>query len=161
MEPEITAQEMCKEMVEHDHKEARRLSLLKRHNLKFLIRLKARKNEKDFVAGHREIVGSSICRHLANQSGLKVITRSRKDLDLTNQNDVGEFKKEKIDEVILAAKVEVSMLTVFIPQFIFENLQIQNNIIHLSHINNVQSTLLGSSCIYPKFAKQPMTGMLY
>lgn len=107
------------------------------------------------------MVGSSICRYLANQSGLKVITRSRKDLDLTNQNDVGEFlKKEKIDEVILAAaKVGgIYANSVYPAQFIYENLQIQNNIIHLSHLNNVQKLLfLGSSCIYPKFAKQPMT----
>ena len=115
---------------------------------------------KIFVAGHNGMVGSAICRQLRQQSGVEIITRTRKELDLCEQSAIQEFmKSEKPDEVILAAaKVGgIHANNTFPAEFIYENLQIQNNIIHTSHINNVQKLLfLGSSCIYPRQVQQPM-----
>ncbi|MDC0093722.1 GDP-L-fucose synthase [Alphaproteobacteria bacterium] len=117
--------------------------------------------KKIFVAGHMGMVGSAICRKLADQSKVHVITRSRKQLDLCNQNAVKEFmKSQKPDEVILAAaKVGgVHANNTYPADFIYQNLQIQNNVIHFAHMNNVQKLLfLGSSCIYPISKKQPMS----
>ena len=113
-----------------------------------------------FVAGHTGMVRSAICRQLQQQSGVKIITSTRKELDLCNQSAVQEFmKSEKPDEVILAAaKVGgIYANNTYPAEFIYENLQIQNNIIHASHVNDVQKLLfLGSSCIYPRLAQQPM-----
>ena len=115
---------------------------------------------KIFVAGHNGMVGSAICRQLRQQSGVEIITRTRKELDLCDQSAIQEFiKSEKPDEVILAAaKVGgIHANNTYPAEFIYENLQIQNNIIHTSHINNVQKLLfLGSSCIYPRQVQQPM-----
>ena len=116
--------------------------------------------KKIFVAGHNGMVGSAICRQLQQQSDVKIITSNRKELDLCNQSAVQEFmKSEKLDEVILAAaKVGgIYANNTYPAEFIYENLQIQNNIIHASHVNDVQKLLfLGSSCIYPRQAQQPM-----
>ena len=116
--------------------------------------------KKVFVAGHNGMVGSAICRQLRQQSGVEIITRTRKELDLCEQSAIQEFmKSEKPDEVILAAaKVGgIHANNTYPAEFIYENLQIQNNIIHTSHINNVQKLLfLGSSCIYPRQVPQPM-----
>ena len=116
--------------------------------------------KKIFVAGHNGMVGSAICRQLRQQSGVEIITRTRKELDLCEQSAIQEFmKSEKPDEVILAAaKVGgIHANNTYPAEFIYENLQIQNNIIHTSHINNVQKLLfLGSSCIYPRQVQQPM-----
>ena len=116
--------------------------------------------KKIFVAGHSGMVGSAICRQLRQQSGVEIITRTRKELDLCEQSAIQEFmKSEKPDEVILAAaKVGgIHANNTYPAEFIYENLQIQNNIIHTSHINNVQKLLfLGSSCIYPRQVQQPM-----
>ena len=115
---------------------------------------------KIFVAGHNGMVGSAICRQLKKQSDVEIITRTRKELDLCDQSAIQEFmRSEKPDEVILAAaKVGGIHANNTLPaEFIYENLQIQNNIIHTSHINNVQKLLfLGSSCIYPRQVQQPM-----
>ena len=115
---------------------------------------------KIFVAGHNGMVGSAICRQLRQQSGVEIITRTRKELDLCDQSAIQEFmKSEKPDEVILAAaKVGgIHANNTYPAEFIYENLQIQSNIIHTSHINNVQKLLfLGSSCIYPRQVQQPM-----
>ena len=115
---------------------------------------------KIFVAGHNGMVGNAICRQLKQQSGVEIITRTRKELDLCDQSAIQEFmRSEKPDEVILAAaKVGgIHANNTFPAEFIYENLQIQNNIIHTSHINNVQKLLfLGSSCIYPRQVQQPM-----
>ena len=106
------------------------------------------------------MVGSAICRQLRQQSGVEIITRTRKELDLCEQSAIQEFmKSEKPDEVILAAaKVGgIHANNTYPAEFIYENLQIQSNIIHTSHINNVQKLLfLGSSCIYPRQVQQPM-----
>ena len=116
--------------------------------------------KKIFVAGHNGMVGSAICRKLQQQSGVEIITRTRKELDLCDQSAIQEFmKSEKPDEVILAAaKVGgIHANSTYPADFIYDNLQIQNNTIYASHINNVQKLLfLGSSCIYPRQVEQPM-----
>ena len=117
-------------------------------------------NRKIFVAGHKGMVGSAICRQLENDYDVEVLTASRDDLDLLSQSAVQDFlNREKPDAVILAAaKVGgIHANNEYPAQFIYENLQIQNNIIHGSHLADVESLLfLGSSCIYPKMAEQPM-----
>ena len=117
--------------------------------------------KKIFVAGHRGMVGSAICRQLQNQADVEIITRTRDELDLCDQSAVHAFmKSEKPDEVILAAaKVGgIHANNTYPAEFIYQNLQIQNNVIHIAHINDVQKLLfLGSSCIYPRAVEQPMT----
>ena len=106
------------------------------------------------------MVGSAICRELHNQN-VDVITASRQELDLTNQYQVTDyFASQKFDQVYLAAaKVGgIHANNSYPAEFIYENLMIQNNIIHSSHQSDVVKLLfLGSSCIYPKLAIQPMT----
>ena len=116
--------------------------------------------KKVFVAGHMGMVGSAICRQLQKQSDIEVITRIRDELDLCNQLAVQQFmESEKPDEIILAAaKVGgIHANNTFPADFIFQNLQIQSNVIHAAHLYNVQKLLfLGSSCIYPREVEQPM-----
>ncbi|MEZ8968478.1 GDP-L-fucose synthase family protein [Vibrio breoganii] len=113
-----------------------------------------------FVAGHRGMVGSAIVRQLEAQGGYQIITRTRDELDLLNQNDVYRFFQEnQIDQVYLAAAKVGGIVgnNTYPAEFIFENLTIQNNIIHGAHLAGIQDLLfLGSSCIYPKLAEQPM-----
>ncbi len=107
------------------------------------------------------MVGSAIVRQLLARSDIEVITRSRSDLNLLNQSVVNDFfTTERIDQVYLAAaKVGgIHANSAYPAEFIYENLLIECNIIHAAHLNNVQHLLfLGSSCIYPKLAAQPMT----
>lgn len=114
-----------------------------------------------FVAGHRGMVGSAIVRQLSLRNDVEVITRTRAELDLLDQNAVNEFfAAESINEVYLAAaKVGgIHANNTYPAEFIYENLMMECNIIHAAHNNNVQHLLfLGSSCIYPKLAAQPMT----
>ncbi|MEZ9902149.1 GDP-L-fucose synthase family protein [Vibrio breoganii] len=114
-----------------------------------------------FVAGHRGMVGSAIVRQLEVRDDVELITRTSSELDLTNQAAVDAFfAKENIDEVYLAAaKVGgIHANNTYPAEFIYQNLMIESNIIHAAHSNDVQHLLfLGSSCIYPKFAEQPMT----
>ena len=116
--------------------------------------------KKVFVAGHRGMVGSAICRQLQKKSDVEIITRTRHELDLCDQQSVQDFMiSEKPDEVILAAaKVGgIHANNTYPAEFIHQNLQIQNNVIHAAHINDVQKLLfLGSSCIYPRAVEQPM-----
>ena len=116
--------------------------------------------KKIFVAGHRGMVGSAICRQLQEQADVEIITRTRDELDLCDQSAVHAFmQSEKPDEVILAAaKVGgIHANNTYPAEFIYQNLQIQNNVIHASHVNDVQKLLfLGSSCIYPRAVQQPM-----
>ena len=116
--------------------------------------------KKIFVAGHKGMVGSAICRQLQKQADVDIITRTRNELDLCNQQAVHEFMKtEKPDEVILAAaKVGgIHANNTYPAEFIYQNLQIQNNVIHAAHVNDVQKLLfLGSSCIYPRAVEQPI-----
>ena len=117
--------------------------------------------KKIFVAGHKGMVGSAICRQLLKRPDIAVITKSRAELDLCDQISVKEFMNlEKPDEVVLAAAKVGGIYAndTFPAQFIYENLQIQNNVIHTAHLNGVQKLLfLGSSCIYPRLAKQPIS----
>ncbi|MBN6361321.1 GDP-L-fucose synthase [Providencia huaxiensis] len=114
-----------------------------------------------FVAGHNGMVGSAIIRQLQNRNDIELITKSRHELDLTNQVAVDDFfAQNKIDEVYLAAaKVGgIHANNTYPADFIYENLIMECNIIHSAHKYNVQHLLfLGSSCIYPKLATQPMS----
>ena len=116
--------------------------------------------KKIFVAGHRGMVGSAICRQLQKSSDVQIITRNRDELDLCDQRAVHTFmQSEKPDEVILAAaKVGgIHANNTYPAEFIYENLQLQNNVIHAAHLNDVHKLLfLGSSCIYPREVEQPM-----
>lgn len=113
-----------------------------------------------FVAGHKGMVGSAIVRKLISQGYTRVLTADRAELDLLNQTAVFNFfKKNKIDQVYLAAaKVGgIHANNTYPAQFIYENLMIQANIIHAAHLADVNKILfLGSSCIYPRLAQQPM-----
>lgn len=113
------------------------------------------------MAGHRGMVGSAIVRQLEQQGGCEIVTRTRDELNLLSQADVARFfETENIDQVYLAAAKVGGIVAnnTYPAEFIYENLTIQNNIIHAAHTNGVQDLLfLGSSCIYPKFAVQPMT----
>jgi GDP-L-fucose synthase len=117
-------------------------------------------NTKIFVAGHRGMVGSAIVRQLEASGHTNILTRTRTELDLTNQQAVVEFfQSEKIDQVYLAAAKVGGIVAnnTYPADFIYENLMIQCNIIHSAHLANIQQLLfLGSSCIYPKLADQPM-----
>jgi len=118
------------------------------------------KNAKIYVAGHRGLVGSAILRSLENRGYSNFVLRTHKELDLTEQKDVAEFfAKEKPEYVFLAAAKVGGIIAnnTYRGQFIYENLMIQNNVIHQSYINGVKKLVfLGSSCIYPKEAPQPM-----
>jgi GDP-L-fucose synthase len=112
-----------------------------------------------FVAGHKGMVGSAITRLLKNQD-VEIIAKDRSELDLLNQQDVQDFfKNEKIDQIYLAAaKVGgIHANNSYPADFIYENLMVQTNVIHSAFVNGVKKLLfLGSSCIYPKYANQPM-----
>lgn len=114
-----------------------------------------------FVAGHRGMVGSAICRQLAQRQDVELVTCSRSELDLTSQAAVAAFfATQQIDEVYLAAaKVGgIHANNTYPAEFIYENLVMECNIVHAAHQSGVQKLLfLGSSCIYPKLAEQPMT----
>lgn len=114
---------------------------------------------KIFVAGHNGMVGSAICRKLQNQD-VEVITATRRELDLTNQADVKEFfSVHKFDQVYLAAAKAggIHANNSYPAEFIYQNLSIQNNVIHHSYNSGVHKLLfLGSSCIYPRMAEQPI-----
>jgi GDP-L-fucose synthase len=112
------------------------------------------------VAGHRGMVGSAILRHLKKLGYTNILTATRDELDLMNQEAVHTyFKKNKIDQVYLAAaKVGgIHANNTYPAEFIYQNLMIEANVIHAAHLSDVQKLLfLGSSCIYPKSAHQPM-----
>ena len=118
------------------------------------------KNCKIFIAGHSGMVGSAILNNLTKRGYKNIIVKNHKELDLINQNQTKDFfKSEKPDCVILAAAKVGGILANnnFRGQFIYENLSIQNNVIHFSHKFKVKKLIfLGSACIYPKLAKQPM-----
>ena len=118
------------------------------------------KEGKVYVAGHRGMVGSALVRKLKAEGFNHIITRTSAELNLTNQLAVADFfASEKPDYVILAAAKVGGILAnnTYRGQFIYENMMIQNNVIHQSYVNGVKKLLfLGSSCIYPKMAPQPL-----
>lgn len=118
------------------------------------------KEGKVYVAGHRGMVGSALVRKLKAADFNNIITRTSAELNLTNQQAVADFfAAEKPDYVILAAAKVGGILAnnTYRGQFIYENMMIQNNVIHQSYLNDVKKLLfLGSSCIYPKMAPQPL-----
>jgi GDP-L-fucose synthase len=118
------------------------------------------KNAKIYIAGHRGMVGSAIYRKLEKEGYTNIITRISSDLDLRNQQTVADFfESVKPDYVFLAAAKVGGIIAnnTYRADFLYENLQIQNNVIHSSYINGVKKLLfLGSSCIYPKMAPQPL-----
>ncbi|WP_440676622.1 GDP-L-fucose synthase family protein [Candidatus Pelagibacter sp. HIMB1593] len=117
-------------------------------------------NKKIYVAGHLGMVGSSIIRALKSKGFNNIILRSKKDLDLVNQLAVNRFfKKERPQEVYLAAAKVGGIFAnnKFPAEFIYQNVMMQTNIINAAFENGVKKILfLGSSCIYPKFSKQPI-----
>ena len=118
------------------------------------------KNAKIYIAGHRGMVGSALHRKLKAEGFTKFITRTSRELDLRNQPAVHEFfATEKPDYVFLAAAKVGGILAnnTYRGEFIYDNLMIQNNVIHAAHLNSVTKLMfLGSSCIYPKLAPQPL-----
>lgn len=118
------------------------------------------KQAKVYVAGHRGMVGSAIMRKLESMGYTSVVTRTSKELDLRNQQAVADFfAAEKPDFVFLAAAKVGGIVAnnTYRAEFIYDNLMMESNIIHQSYVNGVQKLLfLGSSCIYPKMAPQPL-----
>jgi GDP-L-fucose synthase len=116
--------------------------------------------QRVFVAGHRGMVSSALVRQLQQHTELELVTRNRAELNLTDQAQVREFfAREAIDQVYLAAaKVGgIHANNTYPAEFIYENLMIEANVIHQAHSAGVDRLLLlGSSCIYPKLAEQPM-----
>lgn len=117
-------------------------------------------NKKVFIAGHQGMVGSAILRNLERRGGFNIVTAGRDELDLTNQKQVHEFFSDhRVSKVILAAaKVGgIQANNCYPAEFIYQNLMIEANVIHASYVTGVDQLLfLGSSCIYPKLARQPI-----
>lgn len=118
-------------------------------------------NQKIYVAGHRGMVGSAIVRNLQAQGFKNIVTRTHAELDLTNQAAVQAFfEQEKPNQVYLAAARVggIHANNTYPAEFIYDNLMVQNNVIHQAFMSGVKKLLfLGSSCIYPKLASQPMS----
>ena len=118
------------------------------------------KSSKIYVAGHRGMVGSALVRKLEQEGYSNIVTRTSKELDLRNQQAVADFfAKEKPDYVFLAAAKVGGIVAnnTYRAEFIYDNLMMESNIIHHSYLNSVKKLLfLGSSCIYPKLAPQPL-----
>lgn len=118
-------------------------------------------NSKIFIAGHRGMVGSAIHRQLLKLGYSNFVFRNSKELDLTNQLETDRFFEQEKPEYIFLAAAKVGGIVAnntYRAQFIYENLMIQNNVIHSAYKHNAKKLLfLGSSCIYPKNASQPMT----
>lgn len=118
------------------------------------------KTDKIYIAGHRGMVGSAIVRRLQKDGFDNIVTRTSKELDLKEQQAVREFFAEEKPDVVVLAAAKVGGIhanNVYRAQFLYENLMIQNNVIHSAYSNGVKKLLfLGSSCIYPKLAPQPL-----
>ena len=114
-----------------------------------------------YIAGHNGLVGSSIVRLLQKEGFVNILTKASSELDLRNSNSVADFfQKNKIEYVFLAAAKVGGILAnnTQRAEFIYDNLMIQNNVIHNAHLSGVKKLLfLGSSCIYPKMASQPIS----
>jgi len=118
------------------------------------------KNSKIYIAGHRGLVGSAIVKNLKERGYTNLITRTHKELDLLDQQAVASFFESENPEYVILAAAKVGGIVAnntYRADFIYENLQIQNNVIHQSYVQGVKKLLfLGSTCIYPKLAPQPM-----
>ena len=118
------------------------------------------KKSKIYIAGHRGLVGSAILKNLKERGYSNFVLRTHEELDLTNQEAVATFFREEKPEYVILAAAKVGGIIAndtYRGQFIYENLMIQNNVIHNSYVNNVKKLVfLGSTCIYPKNAPQPM-----
>lgn len=119
-----------------------------------------KKDSLIYIAGHTGLVGSALVRNLKSKGYTNIITRSRKELDQLNQADVNKFFEENKPEYVFLASAKVGGIIgnkTKPAEFIYENLVIETNIIHAAHVHKVKKLLfLGSSCIYPKHATQPM-----
>ncbi len=119
-----------------------------------------KKDSKIYIAGHRGLVGSAIVKNLQAKGYMNLITRTHSELDLLDQDAVKDFFETQKPEYVVLAAAKVGGIVAnntYRADFIYENLQIQNNIIHQSYLNGVEKLLfLGSTCIYPKNAPQPM-----
>jgi GDP-L-fucose synthase len=118
------------------------------------------KNSKIYIAGHRGLVGSAILKNLKRKGYHNFVFRTHAELDLTDQMAVSFFFKEEKPEYVFLAAAKVGGIianNVYRGEFIYENLMIQNNVIHQSYLNKVKKLMfLGSTCIYPKNCPQPM-----
>jgi len=118
------------------------------------------KNSKIYIAGHRGMVGSAILKRMSDDGYTNFILKSSSELDLVNQNAVKDFFINEKPEIVIDAAAKVGGIlanNTYRAQFIYENLMIQNNLIHVAHENEIEKFLfLGSSCIYPKLSPQPM-----
>ncbi len=119
-----------------------------------------KENSRIFIAGHRGMVGSAILRQLQKDGYKNIITKSRRELDLLDQKAVADFFATEKPEFVFLAAAKVGGIEANRSQlgaFTYENLQIQNNVIHNSYLNKVERLIfLGSSCIYPRMAEQPI-----
>jgi GDP-L-fucose synthase len=118
------------------------------------------KSSKIYIAGHRGMVGSAIHRKLISEGYTNIITRTSKELDLRNQVLVDAFFQTEQPEYVFLAAAKVGGImanNTYRADFLYENLQLQNNVIHAAYVNKVKKLMfLGSSCIYPKLAPQPL-----
>lgn len=118
------------------------------------------KDSKIYVAGHRGLVGSALKENLQQKGYHNIVTRTHKELDLTNQQEVADFFDTEKPEYVFLAAAKVGGIVannVYRADFIYDNMMIQNNVIHQSYRHHVKKLLfLGSTCIYPKNAPQPM-----
>jgi GDP-L-fucose synthase len=118
------------------------------------------KTDRIFVAGHRGMVGSALVRRFEAEAFSIVVTRERSQLDLTDESAVAKFFAEERPDIVIVAAAKVGGIKAnndYPVEFLVENLRIQNNVIRAAHENGVRKLLfLGSSCIYPKFAPQPI-----
>jgi GDP-L-fucose synthase len=118
------------------------------------------KTDKIFVAGHRGMVGSALVRRLEAEAFSNLVTRERAHLDLTDESAVAKFFAKERPDIVIVAAAKVGGIKAnndYPVEFLVENLRIQNNVIRAAHENGVRKLLfLGSSCIYPKFAPQPI-----
>ena len=117
-------------------------------------------NSKIYIAGHRGMVGSAIMRNLQSKGFANIITRTSKELDLRNSQVVSDFFATEKPEYVFLAAAKVGGIqanNIYRADFIYENLMIQNNVIHNAYVSEVKKLMfLGSSCIYPKMAPQPL-----
>lgn len=118
------------------------------------------KNAKIYIAGHRGMVGSALLRNLKAHGYTNFVVRTRAELDLKNQKAVNDFFEAEKPEYVFLAAAKVGGIqanNVYRADFIYENLMVQNNVIHAAYLNKVKKLMfLGSSCIYPKLAPQPL-----